>query len=70
MKKMSKGKFAKLILVGDLLFLLCMCVWAMVLASKGLDASSTLTPILTVGGTELLLLMLKRVFGERKDANE
>ena len=62
---MTKGKFAKIIIITDLLFLLIMCIWGMVLATLGLDPSPTLTPILTVCGTELLLLMLKKIFKDK-----
>lgn len=69
-RKLSKGQLGKRILFLDLLFLFVTGVWAMVLASLGVDASSTLTVIYTVGGGELLLLMLKRLFGDRGNNNE
>lgn len=69
-RKLSKGQLGKRILYFDLLFLLITGVWAMVLASMGRDASSTLTVIYAVGGGELLLLMLKRLFGDRGNNNE
>lgn len=69
-RRLSKGQLAKRILYFDLLFLLVTGVWAMVLASLGVDASSTLTVIYTVGGGELLLLMIKRIIGDRGNNNE
>ena len=69
-RKLSKGQLGKRILFLDLLFICVTGVWAMVLASLGVDASSTLTVIYTVGGGELLLLMLKRLFGDRGNNNE
>lgn len=69
-RKLSKGQLGKRILYFDLLFLLVTGVWAMVLATRGLDASSTLTVIYAVGGGELLLLMIKRIFGDRGNNND
>lgn len=66
-RRLSKGQLGKRILYFDLIFLLITGVWAMVLASMGMDASSTLTVIYAVGGGELLLLMIKRILGGSND---
>lgn len=66
-RRLSKGQLGKRILYFDLIFLLITGVWAMVLASMGVDASSTLTVIYAVGGGELLLLMIKRILGGSND---
>lgn len=61
-KRVSKGQFAKRIIILDLLALLLFGFWGMFLATKGIDASATLGVIYAVGGGELLLLMIKKMF--------
>lgn len=68
-KRKSKGQFAKEILVCDLVLLLIFAIWGMVLVSLGIDPSSTLTVIFTVGGGELLLLMIKKIFKDKDSDN-
>lgn len=68
-KRKTKGQFAKEILICDLVMLLVFSMWGMVLVSLGIDPSPTLTVIFTVGGGELLLLMIKKIFKDKGDEN-
>lgn len=61
----KKGKFAKKIVIIDLICLLIFSVWGMALATLQIDASATLSVIFTVAGGELLLLMIKKIFNDK-----
>lgn len=65
-KALTKGQYARRVVTIDLMALLIFCIWAMVLNSFGIDASSTLDVIKTIGCCELIMLMGKKLYDKKR----
>lgn len=62
----KKGMLRNIIVIADLLYLVRMSEWAFDMMERGIEPSSTYTVLAGIFGGELLLLMAKHIFYDKK----